>query len=83
MDDQCGCGDRANLHQLRGEFGQRLAEIRGELIVLRTEWDSGHKALIERVTELEAWQTWATRLILALVITAVIAAVVAGPLSGR
>lgn len=59
-----------------------IAQLRGELERLRAEWDSGHRALIERVVEIESWHTWATRLVLALVITAIVGLVIASSVLG-
>lgn len=60
-----------------------LTHVRSELAALRTdlstgylsrgEWLAERNAFTQRIRELEEWQTWAARIVLALVITAVIA----------
>lgn len=64
-----------------GQFNRievELATIRGEITLLRREWDTGQVNMGHRVAELESWQTWATRLMLTLVITAVVGAGITG-----
>ena len=56
------------------EAAVQLAVLSAEIRALRPEWDTGHRHLTERVDDLESWQTWITRLVLSLVITAIISA---------
>lgn len=60
---------------------QELAGIRQELpdaFIPRREYEANRVALTERIADLEAWQTWAMRVIGSLILTAVIGAIFTG-----
>lgn len=60
---------------------QELTGIRKELpdaFIPRREYEANRVSLTERIADLEAWQTWAMRVIGSLVLTAVIGAVLTG-----
>lgn len=50
----------------------QLAVLSAEIRALRIEWATSHRHLTERVDDLESWQTWITRLVMSLIITAII-----------
>lgn len=78
---RCPDGNRKDGPECRVPHDE-MVRLRERLVELSAQWEAGHRALIERVALLEAWQVWVQRLVLGLVITALIGLVIAGISTG-